>query len=181
MSEKVNIDGPLISAEQIQSRVAELAAEITSDYVDREGQLSIIVVLKGACFFAVDLMRQLKLPLQLDFLRASSYTGTTSTGEVRLHSDISLPIAGTDVLLIEDIVDTGLTAAWLVRHLESHGPRSVRLCSLLDKPSRRRLEVSVHYVGFVIPDRFVLGYGLDYNESYRNLPAVHTAATRGDD
>jgi hypoxanthine phosphoribosyltransferase len=138
----------------------------------------VIVVLKGACFFAIDLLRHLTVPTRLDFLQASSYSGMGSTGEVRLHKDISMPIGGTDVLLVEDIVDTGLTASWLKRHLASHHPASVRLCTLLDKPSRRRIPADIDYIGFTIPDAFVLGYGLDYDEGYRNLPAVYVARPR---
>jgi hypoxanthine phosphoribosyltransferase len=166
---------PLISTESIQQRVTELAAQITRDYAGTNRPLSVIVVLKGACFFAIDLLRHLELSTRLDFLQASSYHGMASTGEVRLHSDIYMPIAGTDVLLVEDIVDTGLTASWLLRHLASHEPASVKLCSLLDKPDHREIPVDIDYVGFTIPDEFVLGYGLDYEEEYRNLPAIYVA------
>ncbi len=113
------------------------------------------------------------MPTRLDFLQASSYSGMGSTGEVHLHKDISMPIGRTDVLLVEDIVDTGLTGSWLLQHLASHRPASVRLCTLLDKPAGRRFEVQIDYTGFVIPDVFVLGYGLDYDEGYRNLPAIY--------
>jgi hypoxanthine phosphoribosyltransferase len=176
----IELQDPLITAEQLQERVASLAAEIRADYGLVTQPLSVIVVLKGACFFAVDLLKHLDLPCRMDFLQASSYSGTGSTGEVRLHSDITLPVAGTDVLLVEDIVDTGLTAAWLAQHLASHRPASVRLCTLLDKPSARRIEVAIDYVGFTVPEAFVLGYGLDYDEGYRNLPAIYTARSAGD-
>lgn len=180
MAEPIEIMDPLIPAERIQTRVRELAQEITRDYEATHRPLSVVVVLKGACFFAIDLLRYLDVSTRLDFLQASSYHGMASTGEVRLHSDIHMPIAGTDVLLVEDIVDTGLTAAWLRRHLASHEPASVRLCSLLDKPAHREIPVEIDYVGFAIPDEFVLGYGLDYEEEYRNLPAIYVArpATR---
>lgn len=171
----IELEEPLITAEALQARVASLAAEIRADYRDAAQPLSVIVVLKGACFFAVDLLKHLDMPCRMDFLQASSYSGTGSTGEVRLHSDITLPVAGTDVLLVEDIVDTGLTASWLAQHLASHRPASVRLCTLLNKPSARRIEVTIHYVGFTVPEAFVLGYGLDYDEAYRNLPAIYTA------
>ena len=175
MIEPIELENPLISAEQIEQRVRELAADINAQYAGTGRPLSVIVVLKGACFFAIDLVRHLAMPTRLDFLQASSYSGMGSTGEVRLHKDISMPIGGTDVLLVEDIVDTGLTASWLKRHLDSHSPATVRLCTLLDKPSRRRIAVDIDYVGFTIPDEFVLGYGLDFEEGYRNLPAVYTA------
>lgn len=172
----IEVGPPLITADQIQQRVGELAAEINAHYKDTDRPLSVITVLKGACFFAVDLLRHIEVITHIDFVQASSYLGgLTSSGEVRLHKDISMPIAGTDVLLLEDIVDTGLTASWLMRHLSSHNPTSVRLCSLLDKPSGRREPVEIHYTGFVIPDEFVLGYGLDYGEAYRNLPAIYVA------
>ena len=166
---------PLISAREIASRTAELAAAINSDYAQNDRPLSVIVVLKGACFFAIDLLKQIELTTRVDFLRASSYTGMGSTGEVTLHSDISMSIGGTDVLLVEDIVDTGLTASWLLRHLAGHNPASIRLCTLLDKPARRGVDVPIDYIGFTIPDEFVLGYGLDYEEAYRNLPAIYVA------
>lgn len=171
----IEVMDPLITPDQIERRVRELAGEIDAAYAGTGGPLSVIIVLKGACFFAIDLLRHLTLETRLDFMQASSYSGTGSTGEVRLLSDITLPIAGTDVLLVEDIVDTGLTADWLKQHLSSHKPASVRLCTLLDKPSRRRLDVHIDWSGFTIPDTFVLGYGLDYDEAYRNLPAVYVA------
>jgi hypoxanthine phosphoribosyltransferase len=180
MLRPIELGEPLITAAQIQERVGSLAEEIRSDYAQADLPLSVIVVLKGACFFAIDLMKRLNLPCRMDFLQASSYSGAGSTGEVRLHSDITLPVAGTNVLLIEDIVDTGLTASWLAQHLASHNPASVRLCTLLDKPSARRIEVSIDYVGFTVPEAFVLGYGLDYDEGYRNLPAIYTAQSVGD-
>src|SRR5947209_16786917 len=133
-----------------------MAAAVNQEYASTGRPLSVIVVLKGACFFAIDLLRHLTLPTRLDFLQAASYSGMGSTGEVRLHKDISMPIGGTDVLLVEDIVDTGLTASWLKRHLASHAPATVRLCTLSDKPARRRIQVDIDYVGFTIPDEFVL-------------------------
>lgn len=178
MIDRIDIGEALIAADDIQRRVREMATEINRDYAHTNRQLSVIVVLKGACFFAIDLLKQLSLRTRLDFVQASSYSGTQSTGEVTLHKDISMPIAGTDVLLVEDIVDTGLTASWLLRHLASHEPASVRICSLLDKPAGRRVPVEIHYTGFVIPDAFVLGYGLDFEEGYRNLPAIYVASPR---
>lgn len=175
MLRPVELEKPLITAPQIQERVAALAEEIRRDFAATRLPISVIVVLKGACFFAIDLLKHLDRPCRMDFLQASSYSGTASTGEVRLLSDITLPVAGTDVLLVEDIVDSGLTAAWLAQHLISHRPASVRLCTLLDKPSARRVQVKIDYVGFTVPEAFVLGYGLDYDEGYRNLPAIYTA------
>ena len=175
MTPAVKIGDPLITADAIRQRVAEMALQINQDYIPTGRALSVIIVLKGACFFAIDLLRHLTLATRLDFLQASSYSGMGSTGEVHLHKDITMPIAGTDVLLVEDIVDTGLTASWLLQHLSSHHPASVRLCTLLDKPQGRRIPVKIDYVGFIIPDEFVLGYGLDYYEGYRNLPAIYVA------
>lgn len=178
MDIEIDFANPLIATDDIQTRIGELAAQINRDYAENERALSVIVVLKGACFFAIDLLKHIKLHTRVDFLRASSYSGLGSTGEVRLHYDITMPIAGTDVLLIEDIVDTGLTASWLLRHLASHNPASVSICTLLDKPSGRREPVQMDYVGFTIPDAFVLGYGLDFDEGYRNLPAIYVATPR---
>lgn len=175
MNTEIEIAEPLVPPEAIEQRVRELAETINSDYAGRNRPLSVIVVLKGACFFAIDLLRHITVLTRMDFLQASSYSGMGSTGEVTLHKDISMPIGGTDVLLVEDIVDTGLTASWLLRHLASHQPASVRLCTLLDKPAGRRVPVQIDYTGFTIPDAFVLGYGLDFNEGYRNLPAIYVA------
>jgi hypoxanthine phosphoribosyltransferase len=177
MSRPIRIEQPLITAEQIQERVTELAEMINADYAESNRPLSVIVVLKGACFFAIDLLKHLSMSTRLDFLQASSYSGMGSTGEVTLHKDISMPIGGTDVLLVEDIVDTGLTASWLLQHLASHNPASVKLCTLLDKPAGRLVPVPIDFQGFTIPDAFVLGYGLDYDEGYRNLPAIYVART----
>lgn len=174
----IELDRPLVTADQIQTRVRELADRINLDYANTQRALSVIVVLKGAAFFAVDLLKLLTIPTHVDFLRASSYGGgTDSSGEVHLVSDITMAIGGTDVLLVEDIVDTGLTAAWLARHLAGNRPSSVRLCTLLDKPARRLVPVTIDYTGFEIPDEFVLGYGLDYDEGYRNLPHIYVART----
>lgn len=175
MSQAIVLTRPLITAQEIEGRVSELGESINETYGNADRPLSVIVVLKGASFFAIDLLRQVSLPTRLDFLQASSYSGMGSTGEVRLLSDITMPIGGTDVLLVEDIVDTGLTASWLMNHLASHHPESVRLCTLLDKPAGRRVPVEIAFTGFTIPDEFVLGYGLDYNEEYRNLPAIYVA------
>jgi hypoxanthine phosphoribosyltransferase len=171
----IDLGLPLISAAELSARTADLASAINRDYAGRDRSLSVIIVLKGACFFAMDLLKKIDLMTRVDFLRASSYSGLGSSGEVTLHYDITMPIGGTDVLLVEDIVDTGLTASWLLRHLAGHNPASLRLCSLLDKPGGRSIKVPIDYVGFTIPDKFVLGYGLDLDEAYRNLPAIYVA------
>jgi hypoxanthine phosphoribosyltransferase len=175
MAAPIELQRPLITSEQIESRVGELGGQINRDYAGTGRPVSIVVVLKGAAFFAVDLMKRLDLPTRMDFLQAHSYSGVDSTGEVTLIKDVSMPLAGTDVLIVEDIVDTGLTASWLLRHLSGHHPATCRLVTLLDKPSRRIYPVEIDYTGFTIPDEFVLGYGLDYDEGYRNLPAIYTA------
>ncbi|HZU13195.1 MAG TPA: hypoxanthine phosphoribosyltransferase [Chloroflexota bacterium] len=172
----IELDRPLITADQIEGRLRELAGEISRDLGRADRPVSVIVVLKGAAFFAVDLMKHLDFSTRVDFLQASSYHGgTESLGEVTLVKDITMSVAGTHVLLVEDIVDTGLTASWLKQHLASHHPASLKLVTLLDKPSRRRVPVDIDFIGFQIPDEFVLGYGLDYDEGYRNLPAVYVA------
>ncbi|MGI8826274.1 MAG: hypoxanthine phosphoribosyltransferase [Chloroflexota bacterium] len=175
MTGPIELADPLLTANQIQSRVRSLADDINGTFANSGRRLSVIVVLKGACFFAIDLLRHLTLDVQVDFLRASSYLGAGSTGEVRLLYDITMAIAGTDVLLVEDIVDTGLTATWLRRHLAGRSPASVHLVTLLDKPSGRRVDVNIDWSGFTIPDEFVVGYGLDYDEAFRNLPGVYVA------
>ena len=159
------------SAEAIAARVKELGAEITRDYADRS--LVLVSVLKGSFIFASDLVRAIALPLRVEFLGVQSYgSGTTSTGAVQILQDLAHPIENEDVLIVEDIVDTGLTLAYILSLLRARRARSVRVCTLLDKPSRRRVEAPADYVGFVIPDAFVVGYGLDYAEQYRNLPAL---------
>lgn len=177
MGAPIQLDHPLITPEALEHRVRELADEINRDLGGSDRPLSAIVVLKGAYFFATDLMRHFTMLTHVDFIQVSSYEGRDTLGEVTLHKDITLPVGGTDVLLIEDIVDTGLTASWLLDHLATHRPASLQLVSLLDKPSRRRVPVEIDYVGFTIPDEFVLGYGLDYDEGYRNLPAVYVAGS----
>lgn len=161
----------LISAEQIQARISELAVEIERDYRDCEDGITCLGILKGSVFFLVDLLKQVDLPVQLDFFDISSYQGTSS-GEVRLLKDIDLPLQGQDVLIIEDIVDTGNTLKVILDLLEYRGARSVKLCTLLEKPSRREVDIPIDYCGFQIDDHFVVGYGLDYNERHRNLPYI---------
>ncbi len=161
----------MIDAAAIAARVQELGKEITRDYQDKP--LVLIVVLKGSFVFASDLARAVDLPLRIDFLGVRSYgEGTESSGVVQITHDLSKPIAGEDVLIVEDIVDTGLTIAHLMDLLRTRNPRSVKVCSLLHKPARARVEVKVDYLGFTIEDKFVVGYGLDFAERYRNLPYI---------
>jgi hypoxanthine phosphoribosyltransferase len=158
----------LITAGQVRARIEELAREIDADYSG--GPIHLIGILKGACFFLADLGRALKTPARFDFIGISSYgKGKTSSGEVKLTKDLDSSIEGADVLLVEDIVDSGVTLNYLVHVLEQRRPRTLRIAALLDKPERRIRPVEVRYVGFQIPDEFVVGYGLDYAEDYRNL------------
>jgi hypoxanthine phosphoribosyltransferase len=161
----------LISSQAISDRLDALAARIEEDYRDSP-RLVCVGVLKGGVFFLVDLLRRIKRPLVVDFLQASSYGASTRPGEVHIIKDLDLPIADADVLLVEDIVDTGNTLHSLLELLKWRGARSLRLCSLLDKPSRREAHVDIDYLGFTIEDVFVVGYGLDFDEHYRNLPYV---------
>ena len=163
---------PLLSAEAIQQRVASLGAQINADYAQAEA-VRLIGVLRGAWIFLADLARQLDLPLSCDFLGVSSYGhSTNSSGVTRLTYDLGEPIAGLDVILVEDIIDTGLTMRFLMNTLSLREPRSIRTCTLLDKPSRRRTPLTPDYVGFTIPDHFVVGYGLDWAGAYRHLPYI---------
>lgn len=161
----------LIGADTIRKRVLELGARITSDYRGRTPHL--ICILKGACVFHADLVRAINLGVSFDFIAVGSYGDSTKTsGEVRILKDLDESIEGRDVILVEDILDTGLTLHYLVQNLESRGPKSLRVAALLDKASRRVIQVQADYVGFAIPDQFVVGYGLDYNQRYRNLPDI---------
>ena len=161
----------LLSAEQIQQRIAEMRVAISDDYAGREPHL--VGVLKGACPFLTDLVRGMELELTMDYIAVSSYgAATRSSGEVRLMKDLDQGLEGRDLLVVEDIVDTGLTLNYLLRLLSARGPRSVRVAALLSKPSRRLIDVPVDYLGFTIEDRFVVGYGLDHNQKYRNLPDI---------
>jgi hypoxanthine phosphoribosyltransferase len=162
---------PLFSAQQIQKRVQEMGTQICADYPD--GSLHLVCILKGACFFLSDLARAIERDVVIDFMGISSYgRGQTSSGAVKLTKDLDLAVEGADLLLVEDIVDTGVTLTYLVNVLQQRKPRSVRIAALLDKPDRRQRPVKVTYVGFQIPDEFVVGYGLDYAEQYRNLKEV---------
>ena len=165
----------LITPERLRERIGELAAQIDEDYADRE--LLLVGVLKGAVMVMADLARALHLPAQMDWMAVSSYgSGTQSSGVVRILKDLDSDISGRHVLVVEDIVDSGLTLSWLVGNLESRGPASVRVCVLLRKPTATRIKVDVAYTGFDIEDEFVVGYGLDYAERYRNLPFIGTLA-----
>ena len=159
----------LFHEQQIRSRVGELAREITKDYTGR--QLVLVSILRGSVFFATDLARQIDLPLSMDFLSISSY-GEDSEGVVRITKDLEENIAGKEVLVIEDIIDTGFTLKYLLRTLGSRNPKSLEVCALLNRRARRIIEIDLKYIGFEIPDKFVVGYGLDYRQRYRNLPYI---------
>lgn len=162
----------LIGEEQIHQKVIELGARLSADYLGRE--LTLVSVLKGSLPFMADLMRAISIPVTIDLMEVSSYGGTATetSGLVRILKDLSASIEGRDVLIVEDIIDTGLTLNYLVRYLKGKNPRSLRICTLLDKPARRLVEIPIDYRGFEIPDQFVVGYGLDYGERYRNLPYI---------
>jgi hypoxanthine phosphoribosyltransferase len=161
----------LIAEASLKGRVAELGDEISSDYTGRD--LLLIGVLKGAVFFMADLMRRLTVPCEIDFMAISSYgAATDSSGVVRILKDLDINIEDRHVLVVEDIIDSGLTLSYLMRNLEARSPASLEVCALMTKPERREIEVPVRYVGFEIPNRFVVGYGLDFAERYRNLPYV---------
>ncbi|HEY6695374.1 MAG TPA: hypoxanthine phosphoribosyltransferase [Solirubrobacteraceae bacterium] len=163
----------LVQADELQHRIKEMAAEVSRDYEGRD--LLLIGVLKGAVFFLSDLMRQLDIPCEVDFMAVASYgSSTDSSGVVRILKDLDAPLEGRNVLIVEDIVDSGLTLQYLMRTLEARGPASIEVCALLTKPERRKVDMPARYVGFEIPDKFAIGYGLDYAERYRNLPYVAT-------
>jgi hypoxanthine phosphoribosyltransferase len=168
----------LLSEQQLTQRVEELARQISADYAGK--QPLVVGVLKGAWVFMADLARRLTIPVRCDFVKLSSYgNDTTTTGCVQLHLDVSSPVEGRDILVIEDIVDTGTCVVWLLDHLRRKGPASVRVCALLDKPARRLTPVAIDYVGFTIADHFVVGYGIDWQERYRQLPSVAYVAFLG--
>jgi hypoxanthine phosphoribosyltransferase len=163
----------LVGAEELRLRVAELAREISRDYAATGRPLLLVGVLKGAMLFLSDLMRLIEIPVEVDFMAVASYgSATDSSGVVRILKDLDAAIAGRDVLIVEDIVDSGLTLQYLLRNLGSRDPRSLEVCALLTKPERRKVDLPTRYVGFEIPDRFVIGYGLDHAERHRNLPFV---------
>jgi hypoxanthine phosphoribosyltransferase len=161
----------LVSADELQRRVAELGEEVSRDYAGRT--LLLVGVLKGAVFFLSDLMRYIDIPVEVDFMAVASYgSATDSSGVVRILKDLDAAIEDRDVLIVEDIVDSGLTLQYLLRNLGSRNPRTLEVCALLTKPERRKVDLPTRYVGFEIPDRFVVGYGLDHGERHRNLPFV---------
>ena len=165
------IENVMIKEEEIAERVQELGKQLTEEYNGKE--LLVVGILKGCMLFLSDLVRTIDLPLTMDFMVVSSYgTTTKSSGVVRIIKDLEREIEGKDVLIVEDIVDTGLTLSYLVENFKTRNPKSVKVCCLLDKPDRRKAKVDIEYVGFEIPDEFVVGYGLDYAEVYRNLPFV---------
>jgi hypoxanthine phosphoribosyltransferase len=161
----------LVSSEDLRRRVAELGGEISADYAGRD--LFMVGVLKGAVLFLADLMRSIEVPCEVDFMAVSSYgSQTDSSGVVRIMKDLDAPIEGRDVLIVEDIIDSGLTLQYLMRNLRARNPASLEVCALLTKPERLRVDLSPRYVGFEIPDRFAIGYGLDHAQRYRNLAYV---------
>jgi hypoxanthine phosphoribosyltransferase len=161
----------MIDAQKIQARIAELGAQITKDYEGK--RLVLVCVLKGSFVFTADLARAIDRELRVEFLGVRSYgEGTSTTGVVQITQDLSKPIEGEDILIVEDIVDTGLTIAHLLELLHTRKPASLKVCALLHKPARTRVEVPIDYLGFTIEDKFVIGYGLDWNERYRNLPSI---------
>lgn len=166
-----DLESILITEEQLQQKVQELGRQIAADYSDKN--LLMVSVLKGSILFMADLMRAIDIPLEVDFMSVSSYgSKSVTSGEVQILKDLGGSIEGKDLLIVEDILDSGLTLSYLTKMLKSRNPSSIRLCTLLDKPERRRVPVRPDYVGFTIPDAFVVGYGLDYAEKYRNLPFV---------
>ena len=161
----------LVQADELQHRIKEMAAEVSRDYAGKD--LLLIGVLKGAVFFLSDLMRHLDIPCEVDFMAVASYgSSTDSSGVVRILKDLDAPLEGRNVLIVEDIVDSGLTLQYLMRTLEARGPASLEVCALLTKPERRTVDLPTRYIGFEIPDKFAIGYGLDHAERFRNLPYV---------
>ena len=161
----------LLSEDEIREKVRELGGKITADY--KNSNLMLVTVLKGAVVFLADLMRQIDVPAEIDFMVVSSYgSGVKSSGVVKIVKDLDVPLAGKDILIVEDILDSGLTLSYIKELLESRGPRSIRIATLLDKPSRRKVDLQADYIGFSVPDEFVIGYGLDYDGKYRNLPYI---------
>jgi len=170
----LNLGRELISGDAIQRRVRELAGDISRDYRNVERPIILLSVLKGSVCFATDLSRHITVPVNFDYVAVSSYgSGTESSGHVQLLKDLTMDVTGRDVLMVEDIIDTGLTTSFLFEHVQRHRPASLKLCVLLNKEERRITPVPISYKGFDIPNAFVVGYGLDYDELYRNLTAVH--------
>ena len=168
MSERIE---EMISEEKVNARICELGAQISKDYAGEKVHL--ICILKGASFFACELAKRITIPVTIDFMSVSSYGGSiTSTGVVKIVKDLDEPIADENVIVVEDIVDTGRTLSYLLDMLKDRGPKSLKLCALLDKPERRVVEIEADYKGFEVPDEFIVGYGLDYDQKYRNLPYI---------
>lgn len=168
MNEQIHV---MISEEEVNTRIAELAAQISEDFKDEE--ILAVGILRGGAYFCTELTQRITVPVVLDFIEASSYHGgTQSSGQVRITKDLEEDIAGKNVVVIEDIIDTGRTLSLLLENLKDRNPKSLKLCTLLDKPKRRVVEVPVDYNGFQIPDQFVVGYGMDYEQRYRNLPYI---------
>jgi hypoxanthine phosphoribosyltransferase len=171
MSLHDDVEEILLDADTLATRVRQLGAQLSADYAGRDPVL--VSVLKGSLIFLGDLMRAMDLPASIDLMEVSSYgAGTETSGQVRILKDLSKPIEGRDVIVVEDIIDTGLTLHYLLRYLADRHPASIKVCCLLDKPARRLAEIPIDYRGFTIPDRFVIGYGLDFDERYRNLPYI---------
>ncbi|MGY0394462.1 MULTISPECIES: hypoxanthine phosphoribosyltransferase [unclassified Fusobacterium] len=160
----------LLTREEVEKRIKELAKEIEKDYQGKE--LVVIGLLKGSIVFMSDLIKEINLPLVIDFMSVSSYSGTTSTGVIKVSKDTTIDLKDKDILIVEDIIDTGLTLSHVKKLFQDRGVKSLKVCTLLDKPSRRTVEMKGEYVGFEIPDEFVIGYGLDYDQYYRNLPYI---------
>ena len=166
-----DIEKILVSNAEIAKRAEEIAAQINADYKGKP--ILVVGILRGASIFLADIFKRLEGDVELDFMSLSSYgNGTNSSGEVKMIKDLSEPVDGKNILIIEDIIDTGITLSYLIKVLEARNPESIKLCALLDKPSRRKVELKGNYIGFEIPDEYVVGYGLDYAEKYRNLPDV---------
>lgn len=168
MAEKVKV---LLTEQEVNARITEIGAQISKDYAGK--QVHLVCVLKGGSFFMCELAKRITVPVSIDFMSVSSYGGgTSSSGVVKIVKDLDEPLEGKDVIIVEDIVDSGRTLSYLMGMLKERGPRSLSLCTLLDKPDRRVVDVKVDYTGYQIPDKFVVGYGLDYDQKYRNLPYI---------
>ena len=168
MADKIRV---LLTEEEVDKRINEVAAKISEEYAGKE--IHLICILKGGVFFTCELAKRITVPVEVEFMSVSSYgSGTESSGIVKIVQDLSTSIEGKNVIVVEDIIDTGRTLSYLLENLKTRSPKSVRLCTLLDKPERRVVDVKVDYVGFEIPDEFVVGYGLDYDQQYRNLPYI---------
>ncbi len=176
------VTGTMISAEEIRQAVERLGKQISADYAGSGSEIVVVGILKGAFVFLADLVREISCPMILDFMQVSSYyNGTVSTGNVKIKKDLDYDIAGRDVLIVEDIIDSGVTMQCLKRELYSRNPRSIKVCAAFDKPSRRKVDFTADYIGVEVPDEFIVGYGLDYAGKYRNLPDVCVLEVDGGD